>query len=89
MATSENVLFDGCTFDLVASGALPWSWGATYRDCTMRQRSPKTGMPKGRYLGRNTIAGKVDLYGSMIQGIVTLNGKVVPRGPYGGGFKPW
>jgi hypothetical protein len=80
---SENVLFDRCHFDLVAAGLLPWSWKAHYRDCTMRQHSPKTAMTKGRYLGRTTIDGPVDLYGSMIQGTLILNGKPVPLGPIG------
>jgi hypothetical protein len=35
------------------------------------------------------IDGPADLYGSMIVGTVTLNGKVVPRGPVGSDFKPW
>ena len=41
LAESDNVLFDGCTFKVVASAELPWSWRATYRDCVMAQRSPR------------------------------------------------
>lgn len=84
LAVSDNVLFDRCTFDLVGSAALPWSWRAIYRDCTMRQRFPGPGMPKGRYLGHDTISGNVNLYGSMIEGVVIVNGKQLPRGSQGG-----
>ena len=87
LAQSENVLFDQCTFRLVASGLLPWSWKATYRDCRMTQRAATSANPKGRYLGRTTIQGTVDLYGSMIQGTVVLNGRQVPRGALG--VPPW
>ena len=44
---------------------------------------------KGRYLGRNMISGPVDLYGSMIQGVVMLNGRVVPPGKVGTDVRPW
>jgi hypothetical protein len=87
LAQSENVLFDRCMFRLVASGLLPWSWRATYRDCTMSQKSRASANPKGRYLGRTTIQGPVDLYGSMIQGTVILNGRKVPAGALG--VPPW
>jgi len=83
MAESENVLFDQCTFRLVADGTLPWSWNATYRDCTMTQRSPRNANPKGRYLGRTTIDAKVDLYGSDIDGTVIVNGRELRRGHIG------
>jgi hypothetical protein len=87
LESSDNVLFDRCTFDLVDSGVLPWSWRAVYRDCTMRQRSTVTAMPKGKYLGRTTISGPVDLYGTMVVGTLIVNGKVVPQGLHGG--DPW
>jgi hypothetical protein len=87
MAQSDNVLFDRCTFDLVDAGVLPWSWRATYRDCTMRQRSKQTAMTKGQYLGTTTINAPVDLYGSKVLGTLMLNGKPVQRGLHGG--KPW
>ena len=83
LAQSENVLFDKCTFRLVASGLLPWSWKATYRDCRMTQKAATSANPKGRYLGYSTISGRVDLYGSMIQGTLLLNGSRLPRGPMG------
>jgi hypothetical protein len=87
LGASDNVLFDGCTFDLIDGAVLPWSWKATYRDCTMSQRSPRTAETKGRYLGRTTISGQVDLYGSMIEGVLIVNGRQIPRGPKG--VKPW
>lgn len=83
LAESQNVLFDQCRFKLVASGTLPWTWKAIYRDCVMSQRSQQSANPKGRYLGRTTIRGPVDLYGSMIEGTVILNGRQVARGPQG------
>lgn len=88
LGTSDNVLFDGCVFRLVDGAALPWSWTAVYRDCTMSQRSPRAGETRGRYLGTTTITGKVDLYSSMIEGTVIVNGRQIPRGPQGG-VKPW
>jgi len=87
MAISDHVLFDGCSFTLVGKGLLPWSWRAIYRDCKMVQRSPTKGMPKGRYLGRSTISGNVDLYGAMIEGELLINGKRVAHGSQGG--PPW
>jgi hypothetical protein len=87
LATSDNVLFDGCTFRLVGAGLLPWSWRATYRNCTMTQRSPRKATPKGRYLGRSSITGNVDLYGAMVQGELRINGRVIPPGSQGG--PPW
>ena len=83
LAQSDNVLFDRCTFKLVAAGTLPWSWKATYRNCVMSQKSAKVANCKGRYLGRTTIDAPVDLYGSMIEGTVILNGRQVPHGPLG------
>lgn len=89
MDPSNNVQFVRCRFELVRNGVLPWSWRATYRDCTMKQASRVPAMTKGKYLGRSVIDGPADLYGSMIAGTVILNGKVVPRGPVGSDFKPW
>lgn len=83
MAESDNVLFDRCTFD-VWKGALPWSWRAIYRDCTMTQRSSVTSMTKGKFMGRTTINGSVDLYGSLVVGSLVLNGRVVAPGLKGG-----
>ena len=88
LGSSDNVLFDGCAFRLVGRAALPWSWKAIYRDCTMSQRSQTAGETRGRYLGTTTITGKVDLYSSMVEGTVIVNGRQIPRGPQGG-VKPW
>lgn len=88
LGSSDNVLFDGCTFRLVDGAALPWSWTAVYRDCTMSQRSQTPGETRGRYLGTTTIAGRVDLYSSMVEGTLIVNGREIPRGPQGG-VKPW
>lgn len=87
LAESQNVLFDQCTFKLVGSGTLPWSWKAVYRDCVMSQKSSEVANCKGRYLGRTIISGPVDLYGSMIEGTVILNGREVANGPQG--VAPW
>ena len=82
IAESDNVLFDRCTFD-VWKAALPWSWKAIYRDCTMTGRSSVTSMTKGKFLGRTTINGRVDIYGSMVIGALILNGRLVPPGAKG------
>lgn len=87
MGESQNVLFDHCTFDVRGPAVLPWSGNAIYRDCTMTQRSTATAMTKGKYLGRTTISGKVDLYGSMVIGTLIVNGRQVPPGPQG--VPPW
>jgi hypothetical protein len=89
LPNSDNVLFDRCTFDVGGASVLPWSWKALYRDCTMRQRSARTAMTKGKYLGTTTISGPVDLYGSMVIGTLTVNGRRIPPGPVGGDVRPW
>ena len=88
LGTSDNVLFAGCRFELDRQGVLPWSWKAIYRDCAMRQRSRTTAYTKGRYLGRSVVDGPLDLYGSMIEGTLILNGRVIPHGAVGG-VPPW
>jgi len=87
MAESKNVLFDRCRFDVKGPAVLPWSWHAIYRDCTMTQGSRATAMTKGKFLGRTTISGPVDLFGSMVVGTLIVNGKAVPPGPKG--VAPW
>ena len=89
MSESDNVMFDKCRFELEGFGVLPWSWRAIYKDCFMRQVSRQTAMTKGKFLGRTRIDGPVDLYGSIILGIVFLNGNRVPVGPVGTDFAPW
>lgn len=78
LSDARNALFDHCRF-VALHGTLPWSLGAIYRDCVMTQAGPATGFPRGRYEGRNTISGKVDLYASRIVGTLIVNGKVVSR----------
>ena len=89
LAKSENVLFDGCTFSLIGNGLLPWSWKAVYKDCTMRQRSPKGATPKGRFLGHTSIIAPVDLNGSLVEGTLVVNGREMPRGPLGDIRQNW
>lgn len=79
MGTSKNVLFDDCRFDLKTDLVLPWSWEASYNNCTMSQVSPELAHPKGIYTGVCTITGVVELYGAVILGDVTLNGQLLPR----------
>ena len=80
MAKSDNVLFDGCTFNLVGAAVLPWSGNAIYKDCVMAQRSPKPAITRGHFLGRTTISGPVDLGSSTVEGTLIVNGRQVPRG---------
>ena len=42
----------------------------------MAQGMGTFGFPRGRFVGANSIQGKVDLYGSTIAGL-TVNGRVV------------
>jgi hypothetical protein len=86
---SDNVRFVRCRFELRHGGVLPWSWHANYQECVMKQASRTPAMTKGKYLGRNVIDGPVDLYGSMVVGSLTLNGRSVPKGPVGSDFRPW
>jgi hypothetical protein len=76
LSNSRNVLFERCRFQAVR-GVLPWSTGAIYKDCTMKQGFGKAGYPRGRFVGNNIIIGKIDLYGSVISGVLTVNGKRV------------
>jgi hypothetical protein len=73
--SGTNVLFSRCTFHLTHKGRLPWSQQATYADNVMSQASRETGYPRGRYLGRNIINGRVDLNSSIISGEVIVNGR--------------
>lgn len=76
LSSSQNILFDHCTFRAVR-GTLPWSTAAIYRDCTMVQGMQATGHPRGRFVGVNSIRGKVDLSGSKVSGTLTVNGQRV------------
>ena len=76
----QNVLFSRCRFRLTHRAVLPWSAGGViYADCTMSQVQRKTAYPRGTWLGRSSIVGPVDLYGSDIRGELIVNGRRVPR----------
>jgi hypothetical protein len=79
LAVSQNVLFDGCRFDLKFASVLPWSWYAIYNNCIMSQFSTELAHPKGTYTGKCQINGTVELDGAVIHGDVTVNGQLVPR----------
>lgn len=79
LAESANVLFDSCRFNLRFASVLPWSWQATYNNCTMSQVSPIQAYPKGSYTGVCRIDGNVDLYGAIILGDLIVNGQLIPR----------
>ena len=73
-----NVRFERCYFLLGHAAVLPWSISVIYADCTMRQASTKRAFPRGRYIGRNTIIGNVDIARSAVSGVLTINQRVVP-----------
>jgi hypothetical protein len=79
LAESQNVLFDGCQFDLHFRSVLPWSWNAIYNNCTMFQAAAGLAYPKGTYTGVCSIDGNVDLYGTSVLGDLTVNGQLLPR----------
>jgi hypothetical protein len=87
MADSTNVQFNRCSFLLTHDGLLPWSWRALYTDCVMRQAAQVQAYPKGKYFGRNSITGLVDIYGTIVVGNLTINGGLVAKGQHGG--DPW
>ncbi len=87
LSNSKNVRFSRCSFRCVGDGLLPWSWFAIYSDCEMEQKSGEQAYPKGKYFGANTMKGHVDLYGTIVVGSLTLNGKPLPVGQMGG--EPW
>jgi hypothetical protein len=70
----RNVRFDQCSFSVTHGSALPWSGHAVYADCVMRQVGGKQGYPRGTYVGRNVVAGDVDLAQSVVTGVLTVNG---------------
>lgn len=80
LAEAPNILFDHCRFDAVGGATLPWSTGAIYRDCTMRQTGRSPSYPRGRYEGRNVVTGPVILTGSRLAGQTIVNGarRLVP-----------
>ena len=70
-----NVLFSKCEFTLTDKLVLPWSRNAIYSDCRMRQVSPRLALPRGTYLGTNSIVGNVKLKGSKVLGTLIVNGR--------------
>ncbi|RST31237.1 hypothetical protein HMF7854_10615 [Sphingomonas ginkgonis] len=81
---SHNLLFRRCRFALTHNGILPWSWNATYEDCTMRQALAQTNHSKGRFLGTTRMdAPNPDIYGSLVLGTLIVNGKMIERGQIG------
>lgn len=83
MGDSRNILFDRASIVLTDRALLPWSWHATYKDCVMRQSAPGQSHPVGRYLGSSSIVGNVDMYGTLVLGSLTVNGRPLPRGQHG------
>ena len=75
----ENVLFEGCDFNLTSDAQLPWSVRAIYRACTMNQTSIRPSYPRGTFAGRTVINGNAVLSGSTIVGEVILNGRRLPE----------
>jgi hypothetical protein len=87
LSSAVNVRFTRCSFNLTHNGLLPWSWYAIYQDCRMSQKAPVSANPKGKYLGTSVISGAVDLYGTNVIGVVTVNGKKYEKIQLGG--KSW
>lgn len=76
LTKAQNVAFGHCRFQLVGDAVLPQSTSdVIYSDCQMSQRSPLLSHPAGTYVGTTTISGNADLSGSIIRGIVDLNGR--------------
>lgn len=78
---AENVLMRECEFLAKAPDkALPWTLpDVRYDNCRFRQTGKATSYPRGIFTGRNTIesAGTVELWGSVFQGPVVLNGRAL------------
>lgn len=74
LSDAQNVKFARCAFLANVGGTLPWSTRAIYEDCRMQQRVQIASFPRGRFRGRSRIDGKVDLYGSLVEGELLLNG---------------
>jgi hypothetical protein len=75
---ATNVLFERCSFIMTHDGVLPWSVGPIYSNCIMSQRSPQAAQTHGTFRGTNRITGPVNIGGSAIEGVLILNGQVVP-----------
>lgn len=78
LSDSRNVLFQSCSFSASHGAELPWSTGAIFADCTMRQVGGNQAYPRGIFRGANRIDGNVDIAASRVSGRLLLNGRVVP-----------
>lgn len=80
-AGARNVLMQGCDFWAKAPDkALPWTPAdIRYDNCLFRQTGKAISYPRGIFTGRTSIdsAGKVELWGSVFQGPVVLNGRAL------------
>lgn len=75
LSAARNILFSRCTFLARHGAVLPWSVHAIYADCRMEQSSTTFSFPRGTYIGRSVIDGRVNVSGSMIRGEVVINGR--------------
>jgi hypothetical protein len=80
LSDAQNVRFARCAFLATHGGTLPWSTGAIYEDCRMEQRVKVVSFPRGTFSGRTSITGSVDLYGSLVVGELTVNGRSFAAG---------
>jgi hypothetical protein len=78
LGEARNVLFNRCRLFAVGGAVLPWSTGAIYQDCVMKQGMKSLGYPRGEYRGRTTLNGRVDLYNTRFGGSLILNGQPYP-----------
>lgn len=76
---AQNVLFERCRFELRRNGVLPWSVGPIWRDCRMSQVSKQIAHTRGTFQGINRIDGSVSIAKSVVEGVLYLNGKLIPR----------
>lgn len=79
-----STLFDRCTWSLVGLGRGPFTFGTTYRDCSITTGPSATGAASafGRWEGVNTFSGAhLNQYRpGTIAGKLTMNGTVLLRG---------
>lgn len=79
---NRNVLFSGCKFLLTHRSALPYTTNVViFENCTLSQKSPAQGYPRGTFIGRNVITGNVGLYSARIHGELIVNGQLRARTP--------
>lgn len=81
VSDSRNVLFARCRFDATHGAQLPWSTGAIYDTCTMRQSGTAAAYPRGTFRGANRIDGAVDIAESRVSGRLALNGRIIAPRP--------